>query len=199
MNWNSIPFISFLVLMTMLRLRIRILKKKGIRTGSGNGEKNPVKKILLPVFSLVFLLWLFELARPAFQIEFSLLPNQITIHVFINETVQLAGSILILFSLIFFQLTLKKFGTSLRFGLDKNEQGQLITSGIFSFSRNPFFLSLDLYFIGVAMVLPTAFHIGFTLAALLGIHVFILKEERFLEKIHGETYQKYKQKVRRYL
>lgn len=199
MNLNSVPFISLFVLVAMLVIKLVIMKKKGVQPGSGNGEKNRAKAILLPVFFLVFLLWLFEIARPAFDIRFDLLPNFITGFVLVNKTLQLAGSILILFSLILFLWTLKGFGTSLRFGLDKNQQGKLITSGIFSVSRNPFFLSFDLFFIGTALVLPSVFHIGFTLAALIGIHFFILKEERFLMNVHGKAYQAYKQKVRRYL
>jgi len=183
----------------MLVTKIMRLKKKGIQTGSENGEKNRAKRILLPVFLLVFLLWLFEIIRPVFYFEFLLLPPEISDSLIVCQKLQIAGVVLLLFSLFFFALTLKGFGNSLRFGLDEKNQGPLVTKGIFSFSRNPFFVSLDLFFMGVAMILPSVFHLIFTLAAMVGIHFFILKEERFLTKIHGKKYREYKQKVRRYI
>lgn len=170
-----------------------------MQPGSGKGEKNKAKMFLLPVFSLVFLLWLFEIARPVFRFEFSLLPHGISDLLIVCPKLQIVGAVLLLFSLLLFAVTLKDFGNSLRFGLDENNQGPLITSGIFSLSRNPFFLSLDLFFIGVAMILLSVFHIVFTFSAIIGIHFFIQKEERFLSKIYGESYQQYRKRVRRYL
>ena len=199
MSWNSIPFISFLFLVAMLAVRIRILKKKGIQPGSGNQERNRSKTTLIPVFLLVFLLWLFEIVRQAFHFEFSLLAHGTSDLLIICQKLQIVGGVSILFSLFVFILTLKAVGNSLRFGLDKNNQGALVTSGIFALSRNPFFLSLDLFFLGTAMILPSVFQIIFTLAAMVGIHFFILKEEGFLAKIHGENYLAYRKRVRRYL
>lgn len=170
-----------------------------MQPGSGNREKNKAKMFLFPVFSLVFLLWLFEIVRPVFHIESSLLPPEVSDPLIVCPKLQIIGVGLLIFSLFFFVLTLKGFGNSLRFGLNENNQGPLITSGIFSISRNPFFLSLDLFFIGVVMILPSVFHIVFTFAAIIGIHFFILKEERFLSKIYGESYRKYRKQVRRYL
>lgn len=195
---NSIPFISFLILMTTLVVRIGMLKKKGIQTGSGNGEKSPAKRILLPVFSLVILIWIFEIVRPAFHVEFRVLPGFLCDVLIGNTILNVSGAILILISLVLWFLTLKDFGSSLRFGLQSENQGKLVSTGIFARSRNPFFLSLDLYFVGVAMMIPSVFQIMFALAAVLGIHFFILKEERFLASVHGAKYLGYCKKVRRY-
>jgi protein-S-isoprenylcysteine O-methyltransferase Ste14 len=95
-------------------------------------------------------------------------------------------------------ITLVHFKTSLRFGMSSSNKGDLITTGIFSFSRNPFFLSLNLYFTGQAMVFPAIVFIGFALMAVAGIHFFILKEEKFLIIFYGESYTSYQKKVRRY-
>lgn len=199
MNLQIIPFLSFLILLIGLAGRIFYLRKIGIQTVSGNSEKNKTKRIFIPVFTLIFLIWLFEIIRPAFHIQFLLLPESVSIYLIQNKILQFSGEGLIVLGLILFVFTIKEFGSSLRFGLDKTNRGTLITSGIFSFSRNPFFLSLDVYFTGIALMLPSVFHIAFTLAAIIGIHFFILKEERFLAENYGDEYKEYQQKTRRYL
>jgi protein-S-isoprenylcysteine O-methyltransferase Ste14 len=95
-------------------------------------------------------------------------------------------------------LTLLHFRFSLRFGLDDKNQGELVTRGVFSQSRNPFFLSINLFFVGLALFHTSVFFIVMALLTLISIHFFILKEEKFLRKHYGEAYQKYREKVGRY-
>jgi protein-S-isoprenylcysteine O-methyltransferase Ste14 len=90
------------------------------------------------------------------------------------------------------------FKTSIRFGLNDKNKGKLITSGVFAYSRNPFFLSLDLYFLGISLMLPNLFFIGFAVLTVISIHFFILKEEKFMLKAYGIEYKKYVSKVGRY-
>jgi len=199
MRIESCPLLIFVVMMIILIIKIARLKKLGIRSKRLKITGSHSKFHFGVVFGLLFLIWLLEIIRSAFDLDLSLLPkwsNTSLLHV---EVLQFAGVILILLGLIVFGITLVNFGTSVRFGLDENNRGKLITTGIFSLSRNPFFLSLDLYFLGVAMILPNAFMLVFAIAALVGIHFFILKEERFLHKNYGEEYQNYRHKTRRYL
>ena len=77
---------------------------------------------------------------------------------------------------------------------------QLVSTGIFRFSRNPMYLSLLL------MLIAWALWLGNSLAWL-GVIVFILvmnrfqiaREEAYLESKFGDEYRRYKQKVRRWL
>lgn len=77
---------------------------------------------------------------------------------------------------------------------------QLVSTGIFRFSRNPMYLSLLLILIAWALWLGNSL-------ACLGIIVFILvmnhfqiaREEAYLESKFGDEYRHYKQKVRRWL
>lgn len=198
MNLNALPFITWLLWGVILSGRIFYLKKKGIKLFSENKERSLGKPSLIP-FLLVFLCWFFEIIRAAFNISSSVLPGFLTDRLFHHYILQMVGSAFLLLGTIVFTITLKDFGSSLRFGLHTQDQGPLVTSGIFRFSRNPFFLSLESYFTGTAFILPNIFLIAFTLAAIIGIHYFILREERFLIKTYGHKYLEYKQKVRRYL
>jgi protein-S-isoprenylcysteine O-methyltransferase Ste14 len=192
------PFISFLFLATSLVLRIVYLRKKGIKVSSKSGEKPKILLLLYPVFGLLFWVWLAELASLAFQFSWSFLPEFATKSMINFPWFRYAGAVLIFISLVFWVLTLLDFRFSLRFGLDGENQGKLIKTGIFSRSRNPFFLSIDLFFSGLALFHPSIFFLGMAALTLVSIHFFILKEEKFLRKHYGEAYRKYQEKTGRY-
>jgi protein-S-isoprenylcysteine O-methyltransferase Ste14 len=198
MVFNKLPLLFFLAFLAALLFKILFLKRKGVQTRAKNETKNKTAYFLYPAFALVFLLWLFELVKVAFSFSAAVLPNMLTEKILQCLTCQITGSIVLLLSFVFWIITLLNFKNSLRFGLDENMQGKLITRGIFSVTRNPFFLSVNLYFLGVALIFPSLFFIGFTLAAFVGIHFFILKEEQFLQKVYGTGYLNYKNKTRRY-
>jgi len=192
------PFVSFLFLATSLIARIIYLRKKGIRVSSKSGEKPKILVLLYPVFGLLFLVWLAELASLAFQFSFSVLPEFLTKSLLNFQWFRFAGVILIFISLVFWMITLFHFRFSLRFGLDDKNQGELVTQGVFSQSRNPFFLSLNLYFAGLALFHTSILFLVMAMLTLLSVHLFILKEEKFLRKHYGEAYRKYQEKVGRY-
>lgn len=192
------PLLSFLLLVFLLSVRIVSLKQKGIRVGSGAG-KSPRGRILLYVaFLLVLFVFLIELVKLALEFPFNILPELFTEPLTDSVVLTSLGFIIITVSIILFLYALADFKYSLRFGLDKKNQGELITSGIFMFSRNPFFLSLDLYFTGLALYSPCLFFIVLAVLTVVIIHFFILKEEKFLLKVHGGKYRDYRKKVRRY-
>lgn len=192
------PFVSFLVLVVLISGKIILLKRKGIKVSSGLENKNSTLVFLYPVFLLIFFTWLAEVARPAFQLSFSLLPEML-VSLFVQSVLlNVVGIVIVSSSLVFLTFTLHHFRNSLRFGLNEDAPGKLITTGIFSISRNPFFLSLNLYFLGIAFLLPSLFLIGFAILSIVGIHFFILKEEKFMYKVYGWEYQKYTEEVRRY-
>ena len=110
-----------------------------------------------------------------------------------------AGAVLVAMGLLLFALALASFGASWRVGIDEEHPGDLVTAGIFRFTRNPIFVFLDAYFVGAFLINGTLF---FLLAALLGltlIHYQILQEERFLEGRYGDPYREYKRTAPRYL
>lgn len=196
--FNAIPLTDFLFILVFLIIRIGFLKRKGIVVSKGPGKSKKSIWLLYPVFGILMLVWLFEIIKPVFQLSFSVLPEALSNQLSESIVFKIAGATLILLSLVLWTITLLHFKTSLRFGLNENNPGELITNGIFSRSRNPFFLSLDLYFIGVTLISPSLFFIGFSFLAIVSIHFFMVKEERFLQKVYGEEYENYKKKVRRY-
>jgi protein-S-isoprenylcysteine O-methyltransferase Ste14 len=198
-GFEIFPLAGSLVLTFLISGRICFLKSKGINLSSGSSARKKSQLFLYSIFLLILFLWMFEIAKPAFQFSFSVLPKSFSRFLVDSSFLKILGGLEITVALVLLTVALLHFKNSLRFGMDKTNQGELITTGIFSVSRNPFFLSLDLYFMGVAFVLPNLFFICFALLTLISIHFFILKEENFMLKIYGREYREYLRKVRRYI
>jgi protein-S-isoprenylcysteine O-methyltransferase Ste14 len=95
-------------------------------------------------------------------------------------------------------LALLSFGNSWRIGIDTRTPGQLVTTGIFAFSRNPIFAFMDLYLVGTFLINGTPVFLIIALMGVIGLHVQILREESFLRARHGAAYREYCAKTRRY-
>ncbi len=197
---SLLPLLSFVFISTLLSGRIIVLKRKGIRVSSKEGKKPKWMVFIYPVFGALFLVWVAELIILALpDAEDGLLPRWFTHKLFYLPAFQIAGIVVVVLSLVLLSITLLHFKRSLRFGLDENNQGELITSGIFSWTRNPFFVSINAYFAGLALLHPSLLFIAMAGLTVFSIHFFILKEEKFLRQHHGDDYHDYSKKVGRYL
>ena len=196
---NLFPFLSFLMFILILTGRIIFLSFKGIRIRSQQKLKKKGMIFLYPVFLILAFLWIFEISKSAFQISFSILPDIISQALFESGFLYLSGIFLVVISLITLLFSLIHFRHSFRFGFDSKNRGELITKGILSITRNPFFLSIDVYFLGIALIYANLFFIGYAVLAIISIHFYILKEEKFMLKVYGSEYLNYKKTVKRYI
>lgn len=79
-------------------------------------------------------------------------------------------------------------------------QNSLITSGPYSFSRNPLYLGGNvIIFFGAALLLGSPSALLITVAHIPLVDLFIRREERQLEKEFGEQWIDYKARVRRWI
>jgi protein-S-isoprenylcysteine O-methyltransferase Ste14 len=91
------------------------------------------------------------------------------------------------------------FGTSWRIRVGSDAPGKLIIKGPFAYSRNPVYLSFVLMTTGTFLLLGQFIFLLLALISIPLLHRRILREERFLSGIHGNNYQEYLSRVRRYL
>lgn len=88
---------------------------------------------------------------------------------------------------------------SWRAGVSKTDKTDLVTNGIYSFSRNPAFFGFDLVYIGVLLMF---FNLILFIISVFGVVIFHLQivnvEEDFLIEAFGEEYINYKKRVCRY-
>ena len=88
---------------------------------------------------------------------------------------------------------------SWRAGIPDQDRTELVTDGIYAFSRNPAFLGFDLQYIGVMLMFCNLLTGMFTVFAIVMLHQQILQEERYLTAAFGEEYRAYQRRVFRYL
>jgi protein-S-isoprenylcysteine O-methyltransferase Ste14 len=94
--------------------------------------------------------------------------------------------------------SLHDFGGSWRFTIDREQPGELVTSGVFALSRNPVYLALSLVLIGVSLALGSIPLTVLAAAAPLYFRQLIPREERFLQVHYGERYARYSERVPRW-
>ena len=88
---------------------------------------------------------------------------------------------------------------SWRAGIPNQDKTELVTDGIYAYSRNPAFLGFDLQYIGVLLMFCNLLTGVFTVFAVVMLHLQILQEERYLTATFGRAYLDYRNRVFRYL
>ena len=90
-------------------------------------------------------------------------------------------------------------GAAWRIGIDQEQTSQLVTHGIFRYSRNPIFLAIRICFFGLFLVLPTAFTLLLWVLGDVMMQIQVQLEEAYLTKTFGEAYLAYTKTARRWL
>ena len=88
--------------------------------------------------------------------------------------------------------------SSWRAGIPESDKTELVTDGIYRFSRNPAFLGFDLMYIGLLVAYFNIFHLLFVVFAVTMLHLQILQEEAFLADAFGDKYLEYRKHTGRY-
>ena len=146
---------------------------------------------------LVF--WMVEIVLYALHSDTSVLPAVLHDQLFESFALQVAGVILISGGLVVFILAFFNFGDSWRVGVDYETPGALVTKGIFSLTRNPIYVFIDCWFVGVFLINGTLIFLILAVLAIAAQHWQILREEEFLKQRYGEAYERYQRKTPRYL
>ncbi|MDO5561096.1 MAG: isoprenylcysteine carboxylmethyltransferase family protein [Oscillospiraceae bacterium] len=88
---------------------------------------------------------------------------------------------------------------SWRAGVSKNDKTELVTEGIYKWSRNPAFLGFDLVYTGIALAFFNSVLLAVTIITMILFHLQIVNvEEEFLINTFGQSYLDYRKKVCRY-
>ena len=113
--------------------------------------------------------------------------------------VLLTGVLLLLLSFCLIDYVHAYMHQDWRTGINPDSTSPLLTEGPFAWSRNPLFIGILTGQIGLFLALPSWFTL---LCLIVGSLVIVLQtraEEQTLQQRHGETYDDYRRRVRRWL
>lgn len=191
----SVLIFLFILVAKILYLR---LSRNVNPIAIGGGKKGIVLAVELISFGSL-ILWLVEVLLYALHVEFRIFPSPLDMQLISSPLAKVIGVGLSSLGLIVFAMAYVSFGDSWRVGFDVKSPGALVTRGIFSISRNPIYLSLDLWFIGTFLINGTLIFLIFALLAVASMHWQIRQEETFLSNLYGQPYRDYCARTGRYI
>ena len=164
-------------------------KKQGIRTDQlGKGKEGFLKYIEVTLKITTYLLPILQIISILFYSEGA------------HWLLQITGVIVESFGVVVFVISVAEMKDNWRAGVQREDKTNLVTSGIYSISRNPAFLGFDLMYIGILLTFFNWFLCFATVLAVCLFHLQIVNvEEDFLLETFGQEYLEYRRKVCRYL
>lgn len=137
-------------------------------------------------------IWLLESLFGNWVVDF--LPN-----LFPYRIINFFGLFIIFIGLVFFVSSMVTMKNSWRVGIDQSTKTQLITNGLYKYSRNPAFVGFDFMFIGLFLTFPNIVTLLICFINMISIHNLILQEEKHLGSMLQYEYLDYSHKTPRYL
>jgi len=201
-NMTDVLRITLLVYFTIFFGVAFVLKSIMVAKRIG---KNPV---VLPkvdnAYGLIgFYFKVILLALFVYVLAFAAFPNWhdnfLPINQIDNLPFKYIGLGLLAFALIWTIIGQNNMRNSWRIGIDTETKTELITAGLFKFSRNPIFFGMIVSLIGLFLTTPNALTGLFLILDYVLIQIQIRLEEDYLTEQHGQKYLNYKQRVRRFL
>ncbi len=199
MNFYQIflPIATLLYLLLVFVLRSVILwKQTGVNPFVfGNTEK--AHDYIGRVYKLMVLLtWfsigIFSFYPPWYQY---LMPVQ-----YLDiEWLKISGLLLLVVSFLWTSLAQYQMSKSWRIGIDYEEKTELISHGLFNYSRNPVFLGVLISYLGTFLIIPNILSFSILLVTLVTIQIQVRLEEEYLESVQGQDYLDYRSRVRRWI
>ncbi len=125
----------------------------------------------------------------------SSLPGQLDL----GPTGAVAGVIVCGLAVAVTMLSQYQMGDAWRIGVDADEKNELVTHGMFRYSRNPIYSGMLLVGIGFVILVPHILTVCCVVLSHVGFEVQVrMVEEPYLRRVHGESYEAYCRQVGRY-
>jgi protein-S-isoprenylcysteine O-methyltransferase Ste14 len=181
--------LTIVALLGMVWARVLLMRRTGIK--AMNFGKIDKTDFLIPPFALFYFYIVFAAA-----FNFQSVSSQELFH---SGVVSWVGVFICLAGLFLMILSLVSFGKSFRVGIDQDHPYNLVTTGIFAFSRNPIYVAFGFVLLGEFLLFSNWILFAYIFVAAWLFHRQISREEEFLKKQYGQQYSEYCHRVRRYL
>ncbi|MBQ8327201.1 MAG: isoprenylcysteine carboxylmethyltransferase family protein [Lachnospiraceae bacterium] len=117
---------------------------------------------------------------------------------FFTIPIRIIGIVIGVLAVVVFAMATITMKNSWRVGIPE-EKTNIITSGIYGFSRNPAFVGFDLLYISILLLFFNIPLLLISVWAMIMLHLQILQEEKWLSATFGDEYEAYRRKVCRYI
>lgn len=190
---NQIAFLLLCVFYGAYLIKMAAQRRQGITTNVMVKGKKSRRAYLLGIFltAVTYLTCTIQFLSCFFASCMGAIPTA--------PALQILGLCLIFLGDGFFITAFLTLKDSWRAGIDESQKTDLITNGIYRFSRNPAFVGFDLCYIGCCLAVCNLCILAAACLAMVMMHLQILEEEKHLEKMFGRAYQDYRGLVHRYL
>lgn len=183
-------YLAIILVFFILAFAIKNIKTYLSTDDSISGKSRKLTaSILLSTFLYVLILLRLIVLEPVWIMEV----HPLDYHIF--RIIGIAFVSIGFFMGIFSLIAMK---SSWRVGIKYDQKTDLITSGIYRISRNPYFFSYDMLILGFIFIFPSPILIILYVPLVIIFHKMIREEEKYLESVHGDNYLNYKKKVGRY-
>lgn len=112
--------------------------------------------------------------------------------------IRILGLLTGILAVIFFASATITMKNNWRVGIPE-EKTELVTNGIFQWSRNPAFVGFDLLYLSICLLFFNILVLVISVWAAVMLHLQILQEENHMRKMFGEEYISYMKHTFRYL
>jgi len=181
--------LTIVLLIAMVLTRVAMLRRQGVR--AMNFGKQDKTDFLIPPFAFFYFYLVFSnafgwptVSRQAF---------------FVSSAAAWLGVAFCAMALLLMFWSLVSFGRSFRVGIDDETADELVTGGIFAWSRNPLYVAFWFMLLGQLLVFPNWLLLVYLAAATWLFHRQVRREEAYLAQRYGASYADYCKRVRRYL
>ena len=181
--------LTILLMLGMVLTRVLMLRRRGIE--AMNFGKIDKTDFLIPPFALFYFYLVF-----AHTFNLPTLSKQVF---FDSEIISWIGVFFCLAGLSLLLWSLVSFGRSFRVGIDTEHPDQLITTGVFAFSRNPIYVAFAFILLGQFLIFPNWILFVYLGAGIWLFQRQVLREEEYLKKHYGKEDLQYSHRVTRYL
>ena len=169
-----------------------IIKNKG-SDPHGTHEGASLFTRLTPITLFSWLIYII-----IFIINNSIILHFLAFELLISDVLIVSGIVIIFLGLLLDIWGTAALGTNFRIELPK-EDTSLITTGIYRLMRNPIVMGVYLLIAGSFFIIPTTISLILLIANIITFDSKVRDEEKFLAKRFGEKFEKYSEKVGKYL
>ena len=178
--------------------RALALYARGVRVLVVDRQRSPAEMARDLLLVICLLLWVYETVACAWPLPVHAVP---WLDVVLVDAVaaKAAGAAVLAAAIAVYGQAVWAMGDSWRMGIDRQRPGTLVTGGVFAWTRNPIYLSLDLFLFGTFLVLGRLVFLAIAAVMVVLLDDQIRREERFLAAAHGEPYREYCARAGRYV